>query len=852
MTRRWNPTHRGQRNRLLSGLLLGLLMASLAAAAAPALVTKDGQPRAVIVLPAKPRPTESFAASELQRYVRKLSGANLRVVKGDAPGGAVRLHVGRTPRARSLAAERKLAARDAEAFLVGASGDDVVMIGGCERGTLYAVYELLERFGCLWLAPGVDHVPSRRTLAVPRRLAVVEPVFKYRVARFALVPAETDFEKVALDWAVKRRVNFETWRKKAHLGESPEGVRIRGGFRGVNATHHTSHVFTRAVFRKHPEWFGETAGTRKWSRRSQPCTTAPGVAEFFAGHINRFFDRRPDVEVFAMGQADGTAFCQCKRCCALDTGEEWLHGRPVLTERWITFVNRIAALVAKRHPGKKIYTLAYHQTMRPPDPRRLRPAPNVLMHVVHSRPKYVCFIHELANAKCPHNVKFLQALKKWTGMTRGGVMVYDYYPHSTFEQLPYGALQKVFRDIRTLRDAGAVGMEAQTSARILGLYLPLIYGATAAMWDPDASLDGTMGPFFKAMYGAAAPHVRAYCDYLESQRQACPEHCTDGILPYLKTPVVRRADELMARAWQDADTAETRRRLQPLVDHQNLAGLQRDALDAFARYEATGKVEHLRAAVEAAKAMKAMAEAIPKDGFRDNLGIYWRAVVWGRKGLVRRNLRRWTDLLEATTAKVPDRPGPKVGVLGLRAKTLVKALAKAGGLNPFLTPGLDPKALKRCDVVVVSNLGRSPDGFNRARKRLRAWVSRGGRVLLLHDAVGYRRHKALFPEVGKGKVHVRRREFLAAKPHALTAGVTTGKPFRHTYVDHVNVAPGPKGEAVILDGKRQPVVVCGSFGRGKVVLSGMLPGCGPKSVEREPAGMELKVLANSIRWLAER
>ena len=207
---------------------------------------------------------------------------------------------------------------------------------------------------------------------------------------------------------------------------------------------------------------------------------------------------------------------------------------------------------------------------------------------------------------------------------------------------------------------------------------------------------------------------------------------------------------------------------------------------------------------------------------------------------------------------IPDKPGIKVGVYhgGLGATPIIEALGANKHINAYSLPRFDARGLSRSDVVIIPQAG-SRAFFNRAVKLIREWVNDGGRVLLLHDAVGHRGHKPLFPEIGKGETHPRFFDAKVALEHPVTAGFLAGDKVRHAYLDHIVVKPGPDGKVLLKNPAGDPVVVVGAFGKGRVVLNGMATGYasnGPDDVrgrEKPPEGDELRILVNSVKWLAE-
>jgi len=57
-------------------------------------LVKDGRPTAVLVLPDQPQADEELAARELQTHLRKMSGAHLEIVRGEAPEGLLPVRIG--------------------------------------------------------------------------------------------------------------------------------------------------------------------------------------------------------------------------------------------------------------------------------------------------------------------------------------------------------------------------------------------------------------------------------------------------------------------------------------------------------------------------------------------------------------------------------------------------------------------------------------------------------------------------------------------------------------------------------------------------------------------------------------
>lgn len=493
-----------------------------------------------------------------------------------------RLLVGRTRAAAPVLAELRDA--DADTFAVRRTGGDILLVGITERATLYAVYDLLEReLGCRWLAPGQawEEVPEQPRLTLSPSNRVERPAMKYRFERMTYLPTSGTREKECLTWAVRQRLNigFE-WPATAAAGKP---LTPYGGFRGFMWPHSLPHLTdVEKLHREHPEWFALVNGKRSLGapKNVNLCTSNPEVIAFMASLLSKAFAAQPQIEFLPLGPGDGTAFCQCERCRALDTGGTWSHTdgtpRPVLSDRWLTFVNAVADKVAATNPGKKIYSLAYHQTFSPP--LKVRPRPNVMMMVVNSRPEGLCFVHPIATPDCANNALFCRNFSGWSAITPAGMMAYQYMPHSTFCCMPLPAPRKFIADIRWLAQNGCVGYEGQSGCRTFGLFGITLYAVAKAMWNPQIDPDALLKDYCdSAFHEASEPMQSFFQTFALGQQEA--EHTSTGIWTALTPKILKQARQEMDRAQATARGQKVKRRLAALDVHLRYAEQSRRVYD---------------------------------------------------------------------------------------------------------------------------------------------------------------------------------------------------------------------------------------------------------------------------------
>ncbi len=114
-------------------------------------IAKDGKPAIAIILASDPIAAEPMAVQELADYLERSTGAKFAVVEEkDARKQGAAIHVGVTWLAREHGLDP--ATWGPERWAVQRVGDNLILVGGRPRGTLYAVYHFLEEVvGVRWM-----------------------------------------------------------------------------------------------------------------------------------------------------------------------------------------------------------------------------------------------------------------------------------------------------------------------------------------------------------------------------------------------------------------------------------------------------------------------------------------------------------------------------------------------------------------------------------------------------------------------------------------------------------------------------------------------------------------------------
>jgi hypothetical protein len=485
----------------------------------------------VVVTPASPTPSQAYAAEELARFTAQMTGATLRV-QTDAeplPGKAILLGLTRYTE-QVVGGPTGLARLGDDGFRLKTSGTHLAIVGSGVRGTLYGVYELLERYGgCRWYASWHSVIPKHETWTIPDLDETQVPAFVMREPFW--------FDLFDGDLAARCRANGN----RMELGEKHGGkIRFGGGL-----FVHTFYVLMPPgeFFAQHPEYFSELNGKRA-ADYAQLCLANPDVLRICTERLLERIRKDPGAKLYSLSQNDWGGYCTCEKCRALDERE----GSPAGS--LITFVNQVAEAVGKEFPEVWIETLAYQYTRTPP--RTVRPRHNVVPRLCTIE----CdFSLPLDVSPYPQNRKFVEDIKGWSALT-DKLYIWDYTtnfahyigPHPNFNCLQGNA--KFFRDnhVVGLFEQGAYQGRHAEFAELRAWVLAKL------LWSPDQDIEALYADFFAGYYGAAAPVVRQYFDALQ-KLTAPPEVALTIWMPPTSPFYPAGFFEQALTQWQQAEAA---------------------------------------------------------------------------------------------------------------------------------------------------------------------------------------------------------------------------------------------------------------------------------------------------------
>lgn len=446
-------------------------------------MAEDGKSRVTLVVPADAGEQTKLAAEDLKRCLGKALGVDVPVA---AKGSEAK-----TPLRIVLAPgwESSLGTYDLQrdGCAIKTVGDSLIIGGYTDYGTANGVYAfLMDYVGVRWFAPGdlYEVVPKNPDLTLPQIDVAKNPDFSYRI--FSGVTGE----------------DGRKWERRNRLDINREKLPYFG------FGHNLNNIIVPSKYGKeHPEYFPMIGGKRYIPKSDgdqgwQPCFTNPDVIRIAAESAGEFFSENPTATTFSLCINDGTNFCECPDCQALDQPMRKANGGwNTYSDSYFHFVTEVAKIVAKTDPGKHLGCYAYWGVE--PTPRKIEKLPeNVVIALTQDTSQHFDPAYKQADR---------DLWLAWSKASRH-LGKYDYYGLGwlTPRYFPHLAAD----DIRFIKANSAVGFYCEVYPN-WSVTAPQLYVAGRMLWDSTLDPDALLDEYFTSLYGPAAGEMRKFYATLE-------------------------------------------------------------------------------------------------------------------------------------------------------------------------------------------------------------------------------------------------------------------------------------------------------------------------------------------------
>lgn len=500
-----------------------------------------------IIIPREATEREVFAADELCSYLKKITGARIEIITDDSEHTGNAIIIGGPE--RNAAAARYIskpefdkAVPGPEGMMIKTFGSETLLIAGssenpneCERGTIYAVYELLERFlGCslsAYINPevsGGEHIPVLDEIKLDG-IEYIKPSadIKYRTAivQYANLIADPDhaFNITFLDWLCKNRYNrILTW-SKVYEKYKENGMLREAERRGIRFTvgHHESSrlflppegnsYFPERYYETHPEYYklmedGKRFRPENFWGQWIFCSRNDDLIREISNNVISWIAQNPSVDIIAFWPQDGMdKQCVCEKCSEYSK-----------VANYTFFQNELAKRVSEVYPNVKIDMLIYTDLWEYPEGLKLEPC-LIVDEATWSK-------DGLRAAGKPDGTGFIDTyfeknLLQWHGAGAEAV-IYDYYMGVYPARQRYIPMADEIASIfKRFSETGVMGSGTQIECFNMWNHIFNFYTFARTAYDTSLTLEDCLNSFTR-IFGAGAMYIS------EIIREA--EACLDG------------------------------------------------------------------------------------------------------------------------------------------------------------------------------------------------------------------------------------------------------------------------------------------------------------------------------------
>lgn len=485
------------------------LQAMLAGAADDIVLANKGRSEYSIAIAPDAGTREQFAATELQKYVKAVSGAELALNRPDAK------------QVISISVSKRNDLDLDDGFTIEADGKNLKITGSNERSAVYAVYAFLERhLGCRWPTPQEEVVPKLDAI----RLKDVKMAQQagMRVRGLIATPWWGPFGPGIVDWMAKNRMNFVIIGYPAGYEESvewrtanaAEAMWKKRGFM-LAAGHHSFDFFVppKTHFAAHPEYFALLGGQRKPAGRSvQLCLSNPAVADVYVENVVAFGQRHPEVKMLALFPNDGFGWCQCDGCRKFYRSTCPIRPElknPAASDLYMDFMNRVVPRISAKLPDRVIASGAYVNYAQAPE--TVKPLSTMsVFYAVYDRNYYKDPMPDSLKITNPDFPYMSKNIADWGHQLqgKGDLIIYEYYNGGVFchwQEIPL--LELIAKEMSYYRAQGANGCITQYSSALADVCAVNTYALARFTWEPGATPRAVLEDYCTARYGKAGPSM---------------------------------------------------------------------------------------------------------------------------------------------------------------------------------------------------------------------------------------------------------------------------------------------------------------------------------------------------------
>ena len=549
---------------------------------------QNGKGKSAICIPQWAEAHEVFAAEELARYIKQITGADLEVRRSlrRLPQNAIIIADLSHPATPKLLPQGIGDGLRYDGFRVRTVDGRLYIVSHDAYGVVFGTYEYLRRCcGCGFLDYGErgETIPHTRTISHSRVDLLDNPAFWYRAMQVRVLDEPEEILHKRIDWMAKNGYCHLLAQSGTAPGLfSPSSDTFWGRYRSwlipalakrgikLSLGHHNFHILipNDQYLKERPDFFARIGGKRVTPGQLQWCLSNSDLVETVSKRVIDFARCNPEAETIQLWPSDGLGpVCECRECAKLDsprdqedTDWENLYGQREdrlgrrgdrrKMRRYLHLANEVADRLSEVYPKVKLCINAYVDLADPPS-GDLDVHPNIMVFLA-------LYWHDSKRAindpKSFINRQYVEMIGEWLKVIEPESLCMTTYEAGmgAWKSLPFPVVSHIFNDWGWFKQLGLGGGKTNAYTKHLGVYGMNYSALSRARREESPTLDEFMDDYCQTFFGEAAQPIAT----LYRKWEYCMQHA--------RAPEVRPAPLLyLDKIFSKRDLQESRR----LCDH---------------------------------------------------------------------------------------------------------------------------------------------------------------------------------------------------------------------------------------------------------------------------------------------
>ena len=489
-------------------------------------VSENGKTLCNIIISKNADTTVRFAAEELAKHIRLISGVAPETLQEVVPGKKAIILTTDSDVLKQFPEDAKKLKKN-DGYAVRRLNGNLCLFASCSKGILNGVYKLLRRnTDIIWARPDERFgtiYSQNKNLVFEHTNYIDIPVYTLRGWQMIGPRGHNPSSEL---WQIRQASNWNAvFNRKDQVNNRYAMFKEFGGGHNLNRLYITEQKY----YKDHPEYFPLIKGQRirpgSRTMKTQLCFTNPEMTRSFIQEMEEKLSANPGFDTIRIMIEDNWDQCECASCRKPITLEDGSiltdQAKNYYSTKFFIWLNRIADHLQKTHPGMRILTHGYYFTEFAPAVK-ISPLIDISFCPIFKDSKHPVFAPQ--NKKTyDKTMKFLAntpnlTWREYYGLTGPFPRPVDAVAIADWKFLARHGVRKTYSEM----NSDDVKGPRQNGVLVWDINAPYFWVLANGAWDPAVDVQTLRKEFFTRVYGPAAVEMQQFYNLIEKNWLKAP------------------------------------------------------------------------------------------------------------------------------------------------------------------------------------------------------------------------------------------------------------------------------------------------------------------------------------------